>query len=472
MKSILIVLLGLFSIAMTAQGQESWPMINGNAARTSVASMDLQIPLVTTRLYQPGYDFESGMTVLGDKLFLADASDSNHLMAIDLISGEVLWDFGIPGTAGSMDFIPAVHGSTVLAGGQHGEGLYGLDVATGQIKWFHPVRSLYTRVPVIFDGQLFQPTFDSLMCADMESGVVQWSYRKSVPQMAPVVDSNFVYFVASGSAGPEIVAVDRVDGSLVWQNNGVPVSHFTSLTLDSNALYVGYDSTIAALDRVNGQTLWRVDLDAGEKLAVFPSALALSGNILLVKLRSADPSAYILFDIRTGDEVTRYQGVASNNTAPTIIQDYLVEYGSNRIIFLNLLTGEEVYRSHLIPVGGAPKQILVAQNRIYIGGNGPNIAVLESGPTALLDLDEKMNFQISPSPAKTYASLKLNLDQPAIVDVSISTITGTVVSSQRDMYLGIGAHRIDLPIQGLLPGVYSVTLKSGHDTITKLLIVQ
>jgi outer membrane protein assembly factor BamB len=472
MKSILLAILGMWSAAVSAQNQNPWSMINGNAWRTSAASMDLNFPLVTAQLYQPGYDYDNGMTVLGDMLFISDSPDSNHLKAMDLTTGDVQWDFGLPGTGGSMSFIPASHGGIVLAGGQNGAGLYGLDSGTGNIAWFLPVKSLYTRVPVLYDGLLYQPTFDSLVCADVVTGSVNWSYQCSVPQIAPVVDTDRVYFVAGSPFGPVVTAADRLTGEFLWDNPIPPTGHFTSLSLESSALYMAYDSTIAALNKSTGDTIWQVHLGVGEKVCLFPGAFAQHENALLVKIRTTDPSTYLILDKATGEEITRYQGRTASNNAPTIINNYLVEYGSNRLFFLDLYTGEEVYQSDLIPVGGTPQQIVVTNNRIYIAGNGPNIVALESSPSATTDFTAATNFQIAPSPASTYASLQFELLKPSQVEISVTAIAGEVVYRGESLYFSGGRHTVDLPVSDFPPGTYLVTMNEGRFPVTKVFVVQ
>src|SRR5690606_474389 len=127
-----------------------WLMINGDAQRTSYSRMELEFPLqIRARLQMPDFR-ESGMSYEGDHVYVTGyGPEENTLIAFDLNGGgERIWDFPVPGTRGSGNFMPLIAGDMVLASGQGATMLYSLSRETGDTIWTRPSRSFYTRSPV------------------------------------------------------------------------------------------------------------------------------------------------------------------------------------------------------------------------------------------------------------------------------------------------------------------------------------
>ncbi|MFN3189003.1 MAG: PQQ-binding-like beta-propeller repeat protein [Aureliella sp.] len=166
---------------------------------------------------------------------------------------------------------------------------------TENILWKTPIPGVGHSSPVVWEDHLFVTTCITedmsreLLCVDRESGKVQWQrvvaicpiekmHRDNTPASAtPVTDGNHVFVAFQVHDEIQITAYD-FDGNKVWQ---VTPGSFesrhgfcTSLVLDKEKLFVsglqdGPDAFVAALNKNNGETIWKVARE--EKVRSFSS---------------------------------------------------------------------------------------------------------------------------------------------------------------------------------------------------------
>jgi outer membrane protein assembly factor BamB len=465
-----VLLLVLTSITSSVIAQRtSWPMINGDAMRTSRAEIELSFPLKIADTWDIGFNSEQGMIVTEDYLFLSDAADSNILKTIDARTGELLWQFGVPGTGGSASFIPATWQHLVIAGGQSAAGVYALEIETGAVQWFKPTGSSYTRNPIITDGLLLIPGAESLLCVDLANGVDQWSIPGFIPQISPAADSSHVYFGKEN----EVYSVSKWTGELAWKTT-VPNGTFSSYTLDDERLFVSeYRTEINALNKLDGSILWTVTIDTNETMMLYPSCFAQTGDNLLVKffVNGDDRNHYMILNKETGDEINRFEGGVMNYTSPTIINDYLVDIGAGNLLFLTLPAGDTAYWTSIPDFGGVP-QVIAANDRIYIGGNGPGIRVLESAPSATRDIESIFNLSAYPNPASDRLNVAFVLERKSDVRLEIASLDGVVHIVDQQGWLAPGQYAFDLSVADLANGMYVLSLYANEQVLPMQFIKQ
>ncbi len=473
-RFVLSSLLILVFVSVHAQSaRTSWPMINGDARHSSYAALDLSLPLQIVDTLHISYRRENGMALWQNMLFLADyAADSNRLVVSDVTTSDSLWSFIVPHTGGGMEFIPAVAEGVVLVGGQGARGLYALDAMNGDSLWFLPVNSLYTRCPVISDSMVYLCAYDSLTCVNLHSGKIYWSFVAYTPQISPVVDASQVYSCTHDF----LYALNKISGDTMWVNDSFGVGDFESLAVDSQYLYTGYLTSISAINKSSGDIAWSVELDTTQELMDFPNAFALSQEYLLVKYFE-DGSAenqFLLLDKNTGMEVNRYTGTQMTYAAPTILNTYLVDYYAGDLKILDLVSGTQLYEKTGLPVNSYPAQIIAANDRIYIAGNGPNVIVLEGATSAVSDhADETLSFTVFPNPIKDELGFSFVLDRGSHVVLEVFSATGVLADSRDLGVLPRGKHHVSLPAGNLSPGLYSLHLKTdGASAVQKILKVE
>lgn len=476
MKHIVIFCLLQYGLGMShAQlPRTSWPMINGDPTRSSFASLNLELPLQIADTLFVNYRREGGMALWNDKLYIGDnAESSNRLVVTDIITGDMLWSFDIPHTIGSMVFVPAVSDGVVLIGGQQGLGLYGLDAVTGDSLWFLPVGGLYARCPVISNSLAYLSAGDSLVCFNLLSGKVSWSKDGNTFQIAPVVDEQNVYSCAYGLPN-YLIAQNKLTGDTIWINESINVGHFMSLSVDSQYLYTGHVTTISALNKATGEVAWSVELDAGQMLVDFPGAFARTKEYLIVKYveNGLNLNQYLVLNKNTGQEVNRFTGAFLSYGAPTVINDYLADYYGGNFSLIELLSGNVAFFMSDIPVSGNSSQIIAANDKIFIGGDGDRVIVLESSSTSAYDLKKaEAPLEIYPNPAQEQLNFFITLDFGSRISIEFFTTGGILVDS-RD--LGVypdGQHRLSLFVGNLEPGLYNLHVKTSQADVVRKVIL-
>ncbi len=105
-----------------------------------------------------GRGSSSTPVVAGDTMYLGF---NNKLLAIDLQSHEVLWEFETGGTVRSS---PAVAGSTIFVGSEDGK-LYAVDAATGEKLWDFLTGDKITSSPAVANGIVYIGSHDGNLYA-------------------------------------------------------------------------------------------------------------------------------------------------------------------------------------------------------------------------------------------------------------------------------------------------------------------
>jgi hypothetical protein len=82
------------------------------------------------------------------------------------------------------------------------------------------------------------------------------------------------------------------------------------------------------------------------------------------------------------------------------------------------------------------------------------------------------SFTLQPNPAVNRVQLTLELQQQAATTIRISDLTGRLVQQEQFGKLSGGNHTLDLHVENLQPGVYSITCVTGEAAVTRKLIIQ
>lgn len=453
-----------------AEGQPertSWPMIGGDPERSSFTKLNLLFPVEVKQTIRLGHDRETGMTLSDGQIFIGNYGSQNQVMAGDIASGAYQWTFDIPNTGGGMQFIPAVAEGVVLAGGQNGKGLYAREALTGDSLWFQPVKGLYTRSPIISSGLVYIAAYDGLYCFDLHTGIALWSFQGSMPQIAPAADSTHVYFCSFDT----LYATDKYSGEVLWKNGNIPVGHYTSLSVDDERIYVGHDTSITALYLATGELAWQWESASDSPLNDYPSAFALNEEVLLIKLlvENGDQNQYIVLNKITGQFIQAY-AAARQYAAPTIINQHVVEYVDGSLRFLDLMTGTLAHELTSLPITSHHNQVIAAQDRIYVTGNGPDILVIGGQVTSVDAPVEGQAIQIYPNPVRHGMEITFKLNENSRVRMRLLDRNGQVVLDQQFGHMEKGEQHVSLPVN-LPNGLYVMEMIVNKGRIVRKVTV-
>lgn len=260
--------------------------------------------------------------VSGDAVFAAGAEGT----VVRLQAGRTVWkssvDMPLSGGVGS-------NGRLVVVGSPKGE-VIALDAESGKVLWRASVNAEILAAPVLSDGMVVVRSADSrLFGLDPADGKRRWVYQRALPALSlrnaagVVLEGNAVF---AGFPGGKLVAVNAVNGSLMWEGAvAVPrgatelerIADITSLPVLGSraACAVAYQGRIACFDLANGSTLWTRDMSSS-------SGLDQDGRQAFV---TDEKGAVHALDMTTGASAWKQDQLAGRGTGrPRVVGEYVV----------------------------------------------------------------------------------------------------------------------------------------------------
>ncbi len=242
--------------------------------------------------YDLGAPARSAPTAAGGKVYVVTVT--NVLHAVDIADGTQSWTYpGIPEMAGVLSGAsPAVAGNTVVVPYSSGE-VTAFSAGDGSLKWADAViRASRTRAisgltdvaasPVIVDGVVFATgVAGRTIAVKLASGERIW--EKNIGSAAtPAVSGNAVFLI---DLDDNMVALDRRNGNVLWRT-ALPVirkkrfhSTWTGPTLAGGSLWaVSNDKQLLAVDPATGQLLGERRLQA----AAYQKPIAVAGRLYVL----------------------------------------------------------------------------------------------------------------------------------------------------------------------------------------------
>ena len=205
-------------------------------------------------------------------------NEYGELFRLDAISGKKIWridtGFKISGAVGTGE-------NLIVVGGLKGE-LAAFD-EDGKLRWLTKVSSEVLSAPQIADGMVVVRTSDGRIAAlSVEDGKRQWLYERSTPTLivrnhaGVAIQRGVVY---AGFAAGKLVAINLVNGNVVWEsavsqprgNTELErISDITSLpAVDAeSACAVAFQGRIACFDVKQGAMLWSREISSDKGLTL------------------------------------------------------------------------------------------------------------------------------------------------------------------------------------------------------------
>ncbi len=260
--------------------------------------------------------------VLGDAVFAAAADGT----VARLQAGRSVWkssvDTPVSGGVGGNSRI-------IVVGSPKGE-VIALDADSGKVKWRASVNAEILAAPVLSDAMVVVRSADSrLFGLDPADGKRRWVYQRALPALSlrnaagVVLDGNTVF---AGFPGGKLVAVNAVNGSLMWEGAvAVPrgatelerIADITSLPVLGSraACAVAYQGRVACFDLASGSTLWARDMSSSK-------GLDQDGRHVFV---TDEKGAVHALDLSTGASAWKQDQFAGRGTArPRVMREYVV----------------------------------------------------------------------------------------------------------------------------------------------------
>ena len=238
--------------------------------------------------------------------------DNNPLSALDVETGELLWQETAAGYYGTAS--PNVVDGVVYVGldGRSGSGyLYALNAETGELLWKYETFEV-VHVPTVSDGIVYVATRDhGIVALDAESAVPLRSYDfdflvqySPFRNNSPAVTDGILYSALNQGARYYAFAMDLESGKLLWRHE-IPAPMSGSPQVQNGVVYVSSSGIIYALNRTSGELLWHFEY-GGRRIwhAVYDGIVYVrSGG----QYSSENNPLYAL-DAKTGELLWSYEG--------------------------------------------------------------------------------------------------------------------------------------------------------------------
>ncbi len=294
-------------------------------------------------------------------------SREGTLMALDMLSGEFLWELPLGGAVASSPVLvdlprdgelapqssdPNAPKDLLLVGTDNGDEI-ALDLNTREERWRYSTDGKVRREPVFAEGVAYvSNSRDQVFGLDLRTGAWRWQYEQPLqPGFTVAGSAGLVYRPGSeggrlytGFGNGKVAALDAGSGEALWLASVAPAQGGDFADCDSTPLldeaggrlYVaGQQTGVFALDIEDGSTLWRFDVRAVGDLA-WVSDTDLVGASSLEGVFSLDRSGQLLWRTQVDP------GVLSS---PLVIEDTIyVAHNESGLLALDRATGELLAR--------------------------------------------------------------------------------------------------------------------------------
>lgn len=154
---------------------------------------------------------------------------------------------------------------------------------------------------------------NSIRAFDIESGEEVWNHREEGLVGGIAVGTDAVYAFSRMVHGS--VALDREDGEVLWRaDTNAPGGGFSYPAVGPDLVYMGRGTSLAAFDQASGEREWETDLDA---TAVRPS---IGGDTVYAVANSLTdrPATFAALNAETGEKLFETELGDVSLTAPAI----------------------------------------------------------------------------------------------------------------------------------------------------------
>lgn len=254
--------------------------------------------------YKTGWVQSSSPVVANGSIFVV--AEDETLRAVDALTGTEQWRFSLdtsdlatpqPGTTGkwavggATAVSPVVSDGIVYAASDDGV-LFAIDAATGNQRWRFLSDANYLETPAVADGTLYliaqlntrdpelRNTHAWVYALDAATGEQRWVWHDGNTARPPTVANGLVYITNWGpDTEATLLALDAATGVERWSSpdggdGATPVIAGTTLYTTSG------DGGLYAINGINGETLWRIDLGVPQTsdLVIADGAIFLAAN--------------------------------------------------------------------------------------------------------------------------------------------------------------------------------------------------
>ena len=354
-RNLLILFLGLFASASTANQPADWPMFRGTTSLTGVSASVLPKPLKLRWSFQAKDSIESSAAIVSGTVYVGSMDAS--LYAVNLASGKLTWRYATSGPI--QESSPCVHNGLVYIGDLNGV-LHAVDAESGKARWTFKAEGEIKSSPNCSANRIYFGSYDqNLYCLSATTGSLIWKYATEGPvHGTPAIDKGRVF--VSG-CDETFRAIDTTTGKQIYS---VPLGAYTgaSAAIDEDHAYVGtFANEVLSLDLRQRLVQWTYRHPTRN----FPFYSSASITKDRVVLGGRDKIVHCL-DRSTGKEIWSFTTRARVESSPLITENRVFVGSNDGILYeLDLITGKKIWDFTAgAPLSASPAS---AQGSLVIG---------------------------------------------------------------------------------------------------------
>jgi len=481
MNLVFILAFPLFSSHLNADSRY-WPMIGYNASHTGFNSNETQLapPFPVEIIYQAGPDI-NGLSAQSGSIFVTCRSDTNELRMLDILSGSIPWTFPIQGSNGASNNVPAIWDTLVFVGGQSGTHLHCINRNTGGEIWSYPTGSLDMRHTTVDAGRVYVNTEDSLLCLDVETGLLLWGTEAGTSP-TPAIKGNTLYAYVDGGM---LTAFDKTNGDVQWEVDH-PVPRCVLVAGDSLLYFRAGWNALGAVRQSDGSEKWLSVLVEGSIADLNTGCLAFAYGKLFVSIwDNSDYQGQIhALNTATGLPDWVYTFPAEGASTPVVANHvvYVNNWTDNRLYALDVNTGDT-----LQTFPDKKFMCIVSDGSLILTGNDSDIHIFRMEPLRISE-DEiaphvpeaVLLSQNYPNPFNPTTTISFDIPGEAgkkqRVTLTVYDLHGHHLKTLIDTDLEPGRHTVmwdgrNEEGREVSSGIYLYTLKNEHTSCTRKMVI-
>jgi len=294
--------------------------------------------------------------ILKDKIIQGNAFDG--IAAFDRESGRTIWRLPVKGGVEG----GVTHVNDILFFGGNDGNFYSVSLKTGEVIWKYSVRSETLAPPLLYDGVVYFLTGNNVLRAlDAVEGKELWLYSRVDSQSfsvrgasTPVVKDGTLFL---GFSDGYLVALNAKTGSLKWESALNKNKRFRDIdstaVIDGEFIYVtGYDSHLYCVRLQTGDLAWKAEPGGFGKVLIKDDRL----------FYSSSTGEVLAIDKKNGNSLWRYKLEEGIATSPVLYKNYLtIGESQGALRLLNIESGKEI--SHLSPGHGIFSPIAIDEQK-------------------------------------------------------------------------------------------------------------
>ena len=353
-RSVAVVAVLCGGLLLTAAGVSTavdWSMLGGDATHSGYRADPLGLPVSLLWKYGAAGE-EAVVTVWSSPAASDDAvffCYDTSVYGVERATGQLRWRYDAQTQLRSS---PAITDEGVFVGGSNGV-LYAIAQDTGRLMWRYPTptRKPMESSPVIDKGTLYVGSDDYYVYAiDLQTRQLKWQFKTTHEvKAAPMVRGGVCYV---GAINGDMYAIDD-QGRQIWQANLGPGPVFAGPSFERDKILAPAGNRVVALDMDRGIRRWTFDAPGD----IVTGSPAVADRMMYVG--SKDGSLYGV-NASTGRAVWRYPSGTDETTqpilsGPAVCRDTVFARTTNGIILgVDARTGKLRWRYKMLaPVSKA-----------------------------------------------------------------------------------------------------------------------